>query len=77
MLLWGVVFAAIAHRKSFGMATVLAISVGAIAALTARLLIPAALGAIRFAALPGTQAVLCVALLTVGLVTGRALAGAE
>ena len=77
MILWGVVFAAISHRKSLGTAALLAIAVGAVAALTARLLIPAALGAVRFAAMPGAQAALCVALLTAGLVTGRALAGAE
>jgi hypothetical protein len=77
MVLWGIVFAAMSHRRSLAVATALAIVVGAAAALTARSVIPAALGAIRFAALPGTQAVLCVALLTLGLVTGRALAGAD
>jgi len=77
MVLWGIVFAAISHRKSLAVATALAIAVGVAAALTARLVIPAALGAIRFAALPGAQAMLCVALLTVGLVTGRALASAD
>jgi hypothetical protein len=77
MILWGVVFAALSHRKSLGTATIVAIAVGATAALSARLVIPAALGAIRFAALPGAQAALCVGLLTAGLVTGRALAGVE
>jgi hypothetical protein len=77
MVLWGVVFAVVSHRKSLGTAALLAIAVGAVAALTARSLIPAALGAIRFAAMPGIQAALCVALLTAGLVTGRALAGTE
>jgi hypothetical protein len=77
MVLWGIVFAAVSHRKSLAAATALAIVVGAAAALTARSVIPAALGAIRFAALPGTQAVLCVTLLTLGLVTGRALASAD
>ena len=73
MILWGIAFAAMAHRKTSPVVLLLAVLVGAGAALAARSVMPAALGAIRFAGMPGTQAVLCVALMTVGLVTGRAL----
>jgi hypothetical protein len=77
MVLWGITFAAMAHRKRLGVAVLLAILVGVGATLVARSVVPAALGAVTFAALSGTQAMLCVVLLTLGLVTGRALAGAE
>jgi hypothetical protein len=77
MILWGIAFAAIAWRRSRGVSALLAILVGAGAALTAQSLIPEALGAVRFAALPGTQAVLCVVLMSLGLVTGRALSSAD
>ena len=41
------------------------------------LVIPPALGAVNFAALPTAQVVLCVALLSVGLITGRALSATD
>jgi hypothetical protein len=77
MVLWGITFAAMAHRQRFGVAVVLAILVGAGATLAARSMVPGALGAVTFAALSGAQATLCVVLLALGLVTGRALARDE
>lgn len=73
MILWGLAFAALAHRRTPPIVVLLAVLVGAGAALAARSLVPAALGAIQFAQMPGAQAALCVALMTAGLVTGRAL----
>ena len=73
MILWGLAFASLAHRRTPPIVVLLAVFIGAFAALAARSLVPAALGAIRFAPMPGAQAVLCVALMTAGLVTGRAL----
>lgn len=77
MILWGIAFGAMAYRRSGSVVLLLGALVGAGAALTARSLVPAALGAVRFAAMPGPQAALCVALMTAGLVTGRALSRTE
>jgi hypothetical protein len=74
MVLWGIAFAAMANKRTLAITVSMALLVGAGAALIARFLIPAAMGAVWFAGLPGTQAVLCVALMTAGLVTGRVLA---
>lgn len=74
MMLWGVVFASIVHRRSFAIASLVAGIVGVTAALAARSVVPAALGAVQFAPLPGAQIVLCLLLMSAGLVTGRALA---
>ena len=73
MILWGLAFAAVAHRRTPPMVVLLAVLIGAVAALAALSLVPAALGAVRFAPMPSAQAALCVALMTAGLVTGRAL----
>jgi len=54
----------------------LALGIGVVAALSARV-IPPALGAVNFAALSTAQVVLCVALLSVGLITGRALSATD
>jgi len=77
MVLWGIAFAALANKRTFARTALVALLIGAGAALIARFLIPAAMGAVRFAGLPGIQAALCVALMTVGLVTGRALASTD
>jgi hypothetical protein len=77
MVFWGIAFAALAHRRAPVITVVLAMVVGLVAALAARSMVPAAMGAVSFAALPAAQAVLCVALMTVGLWTGRALASAD
>ena len=77
MILWGITFAALAHERRLGAAVVLAALTGVAAALAARTLTPAAFGAVTFAALSGTQVFLCVLLMTLGLVTGRALALAD
>jgi hypothetical protein len=74
MVLWGIAFAAMASRRTPATAVSMALLVGTGAALVARFQIPAAMGAVRFAGLPGTQVVLCVALMIAGLVTGRVLA---
>lgn len=76
MVLWGIAFAALAYRKTPATAAVLAALV-ALGALVLATLVPAAMGAVKFAALPGVQTALCVALMTAGLVTGRALSVAE
>ncbi len=77
MILWGIAFAAMAHRRTPPTVMLLAVLVGAAAALAARSFVPAALGAVQFAPMPGPQTALCVALMTVGLVTGRALSRAD
>lgn len=77
MIVWGITFAAVAHERRLGATVVLAALTGAAAAFAARSLTPAALGAVTFAALSGTQLFLCVLLMTLGLVTGRALARAD
>ena len=77
MVLWGIAFAALAHRRAPVVTILLAMVVGLAAALAARSMVPAAMGAVSFATLPAAQAVLCVALMTAGLWTGRALASAD
>ena len=77
MLFWGITFAALAHERRAGPTVALAILTGVAAALAAQSLLPTAFGAVTFAALSGTQVILCVLLMTLGLVTGRALARAE
>jgi hypothetical protein len=77
MVLWGIAFSAMSHKATPARAVLVAIVVGTAAALIARSLLPAAMGAVKFAAMPGTQAVLCVVLMTAGLVTGRALSRAD
>lgn len=73
MVLWGITFAALAHRRTPAISAAFAVLVGIGAALVAWTLIPAALGAVKFAAMPGVQGALCLALMCAGLMTGRAL----
>lgn len=77
MVLWGIAFAALAHRKTTSWSVLLAVVVPIGAALAARYLVPAAMGAVTFATMPAAQAVLCVVLMSAGFVTGRALSGAH
>ena len=77
MLVWGMGFGILAHRRTPAASFFLAVGVGMVAAVTARAVIPAALGAVSFASLPGVQLTLCVALLSVGLLTGRALSATD
>jgi hypothetical protein len=77
MIVWGITFAALAHEQRLGVAVALAGLTGAAAAFAAHWLVPAALGAVTFAALSGAQLFLCVVLMTLGLVTGRAFARAD
>ena len=76
MVIWGIAFSALAHRKTASLSALFAVVIPLGAALAARYLIPAALGAVTFATMPAAQAVLCVALMSAGFVTGRALSGA-
>jgi hypothetical protein len=73
MVIWGIAFAALAHGKTAATAVLVAVLVGLGAMLAALTLVPAAMGAATFAAMPAIQAALCVALMSAGLVTGRAL----
>ncbi len=77
MVIWGIAFAAVAHRKTPPVSALVAVVVAIAAALIARFMSPAAMGAVRFTALPATQAALCVALMSAGFVTGRALSSAH
>jgi hypothetical protein len=77
MIVWGVIFAIAADRKPTRTVVVFAIAIGVAAALIARTVIPAAMGAVRFAALPGAQGMLCLALMSAGLLTGRALSSPD
>jgi hypothetical protein len=72
MIVWGMVHAILAARRTAGTAIVLAVVVSVSAAMLARNLVPAAFGAVRFASLPGSQVVLCVALMTLGMLSARA-----
>lgn len=76
MVVWGIGFGLLAYRRTPATAALLALGIGVVAALSARV-IPPALGAVNFAALPTAQVVLCVALLSVGLITGRALSATD
>ena len=73
MMIWGITFAALAHRRTPVLSALIAVLVAVGAMFIARGLIPPAMGALRFAAIPGVQAGLCLALMAAGLVTGRAL----
>lgn len=77
MVLWGIVYVAMANKRPPVITVASALLIGAGAALIAHFLIPAAMGAVRFAGLPSIQAALCVGLMSVGLVTGRALASTD
>lgn len=76
MVVWGIGFGLLAYRRTPATATLLALAIGVVASLSAQI-IPPALGAVKFAALPATQAVLCVALLSIGLMAGRALSATD
>lgn len=77
MVVWGIVFSVLAHRKTTALVWLLALLVSSFAALLARTVVPEATGAMRFAPMPGTQAALYLALMIAGLVTGRALSRAD
>jgi hypothetical protein len=77
MIVWGIAFVVVAHRKASALVLVLATAVGILAALVAGSVAPAAMGAMSFAALPSTQVMLCVAMMIAGLATGRSLSRVE
>ena len=77
MIIWGIAFATMSYRKTPSMAVLFALLIGVGATMLARTMVPAAMGATRFAMMPGVQAALCLALMTAGLVAGRALSRAE
>ena len=77
MIIWGIAFATMSYRKTPAVAVLFALLVGVGATMLARSMVPAAMGATRFATMPGVQAALCLALMTAGLVAGRALPPAE
>ena len=55
MIVWGIMFAVMAHERRLGPTIVLAALTGAAAAFAARSLTPAAFGAVTIAALSGAQ----------------------
>jgi hypothetical protein len=77
MVIWGIAFAVISYRKTPAITLLFALLVAVGAALLARSVVPAAMGATRFAAMPGVQAALCFALMAAGLVMGRAVTRPE
>lgn len=77
MVLWGIAFVAMSNKRTTAFTAFVALLIGSGSSLIASYLIPAAMGAVRFAGLPSIQAALCVALMSVGLVTGRALASTD
>lgn len=77
MVVWGIAFATVSHRKTPAMTLLFALLVGVGAMMLARSMVPSAMGATSFAMLPGVQAALCFALMTSGLVAGRALSRAD
>jgi len=76
MVVWGIGFGLLAYRRTPATAALLALAIGVVPSRSAQI-IPPALGAVKFAALPATQAVLCVALLSIGLMAGRALSATD
>ena len=77
MVIWGIAFAALAHRKTTSLSALFAVAIPIGAALAARYLVPAAMGAVTFATMPPPQAVLCVVLMSAGFVTARVLSSAH
>lgn len=77
MVIWGMAFAALSYRRNTPLSALFAVVVSLGAALTAWYLVPAALGAVKFATMPAAQAVLYLALMTAGFLTGRALSRAQ
>lgn len=77
MIVWGIGFVVLAHRRTWALALVLAVTVGVVATFIARTAVPAAMGAMLFAAMPAIQAVLCVAMMVGGLLAGRVLSRTE
>lgn len=77
MVIWGIAFSTLSHRKTPAVAVLLALLVGVGATTLARSMIPTAMGATAFAMLPAVQSALCLGLMTAGLVAGRALSRAE
>lgn len=73
MIVWGVLHALLTAHRTAGTAIVIGIVVSVVAAVLANNLIPAAFGAVRFTPMPGSQVVLCVALMALGLVSSRVL----
>ena len=73
MVIWGIAFVTMSHKKTPAMAVLFALLVGVGATMLARSMVPTAMGATTFAMLPRVQAALCLALMTAGLVAGRAL----
>ena len=67
MVLWGIAFAALSYRKTPAVTVLFALLVGLGASFIARSMVPAALGAVKFASMPSVQAALCVALMIAGL----------
>jgi hypothetical protein len=77
MTVWGLAFATFAYRRPSAISALIALMVGFVATLAARTVIPAAMGAVRYAAMPSVQAALCVGLMTAGLLYGRALTSTD
>lgn len=77
MVLWGIAFAALSYRKTPAITVLFALLVGLGASFLARSLVPAALGAVKFASMPSVQAALCVGLMIAGLLAGHVLSRAE
>lgn len=73
LVLWGQMFALLAHGRALATVVGAALVVTLLAALAAAPLVPAAAGAIRYAGLTLPHAWLALALMAAGFVTGRAL----
>lgn len=77
MTVWGLAFASFAYRRPLAISALIAVIVGVVATIAAGTVIPAAMGAVRYAAMPSVQATLCVGLMTAGLLYGRALTSTD
>ncbi len=75
MIAWGLCFAVLAHRRSFVTTVTIAGMLGLLSLLTARSLMPPAMGAVGFAVIPPSQMILSVVLMSAGFMVGRATAG--
>lgn len=77
MIVWGIAFVVLARRKTWTLALLIAVIVAILATFAARTVVPAAMGAMRFADMPGVQSALCVAMMVGGLLMGRNLSRTE
>lgn len=74
LVAWGIGFAMLSDDQHWIRAAGNALALVVLAGILTTSIVPSAMGAVGFAALPPSQAFLCLTLMGLGLVAGRALA---